>query len=167
MPLAVSPEKLTAWFVAMFPQVPETESTWLMSERLEAATSVVGLKLAPPQLIQIEPGQGWYSQPNTVHVFRCPQQPRVIRVKIHCLKYKERLGCKVLNILVLEDIFTYLRVCVRYLSKFLTFEVSKFLHISLSVHPIFPRISPDLWLYSSYVAFLYRKRLPQQIGDRR
>ncbi len=66
MPLAVSPEKLTARFVVMFPQVPETESTWLISERLEAATSVVGLKLSPPQLIQIEPGQGWYSQPNTV-----------------------------------------------------------------------------------------------------
>jgi hypothetical protein len=39
-------EKLTARFVAMFPQVPETESTRLISERLEAATSVVGLKLS-------------------------------------------------------------------------------------------------------------------------
>jgi hypothetical protein len=57
-------EKLTAHFVVMFAQVPETESTWLISERLEAATSVVGLKLAPPQIIQIEPGQGPYSQPN-------------------------------------------------------------------------------------------------------
>jgi hypothetical protein len=59
-------EKLTARFVVMFAQVPETESTWLISERLEAATSVVGLKLSPPQLIQIEPGQAWYSKPNTV-----------------------------------------------------------------------------------------------------
>jgi hypothetical protein len=83
MPLAVTPEKLTARFVVN-PQVPETESTWLISERLEAATSVVGLKLAPPQLIQIEPGQGWYSKPITV--LRCPQQPRVTGVTIHCLK---------------------------------------------------------------------------------
>jgi hypothetical protein len=56
-------EKLTARFVVMFAQVPETESTWLISERLEAATSVVGLKLAPPQLIHIEPGQGPYFSP--------------------------------------------------------------------------------------------------------
>jgi hypothetical protein len=56
-------EKPSARFVAMFPQVPETESTWLISERLEAATSVVGLKLAPPQLIQIEAGQGPYFSP--------------------------------------------------------------------------------------------------------
>jgi hypothetical protein len=76
MPLAVSPEKLTARFVVMFPQVPETESTWLISERLEAATSVVGLKLAPPQLIQIEPGQGPYSQPNIMLVQNL-QFPRI------------------------------------------------------------------------------------------
>jgi hypothetical protein len=63
MPLAVRREKLTARFVVIFPQVPETESTWLISERLEAATSVVGLKLSPPQLIQIEPGQGQYFSP--------------------------------------------------------------------------------------------------------
>jgi hypothetical protein len=46
MPLAVRPEKLTARFVVTFPQVPETESTWLISERLEAPTSVVGLSLS-------------------------------------------------------------------------------------------------------------------------
>jgi hypothetical protein len=44
MPLHMNTEKLTARFVVMFPEVPETESTWLISERLEAATSVVGLK---------------------------------------------------------------------------------------------------------------------------
>jgi hypothetical protein len=43
-PIAVSSEKLTARFVVMFPQVPETESTWLIFERLEATTSVVGLQ---------------------------------------------------------------------------------------------------------------------------
>jgi hypothetical protein len=63
MPLAVNREKLSARFVVMIPQVPETESTWLLSERLEAATSVVGLKLAPPQLIQIEASQGQYFSP--------------------------------------------------------------------------------------------------------
>jgi hypothetical protein len=44
--VTMSPEKLTARFVVMFAQVPETESTWLISERLEAATSVVGLSLS-------------------------------------------------------------------------------------------------------------------------
>jgi hypothetical protein len=44
--VTVTPEKLIARFVVMFPQVPETESTWLISERLEAATSVVGLSLS-------------------------------------------------------------------------------------------------------------------------
>jgi hypothetical protein len=39
-------EKLTARFVVMFPHVSETESTWLISERLEAAISVVGLSLS-------------------------------------------------------------------------------------------------------------------------
>jgi hypothetical protein len=46
MPLAMSPERLTARFVVMFTQVPETESTRLISERLEAANSVVGLSLS-------------------------------------------------------------------------------------------------------------------------
>jgi hypothetical protein len=36
MPLAMSTEKLTARFVVMFPQMPETESTWLISEKLTA-----------------------------------------------------------------------------------------------------------------------------------
>ncbi len=92
----------------MFPQVPETESTWLISERLEAATSVVGLKLAPPQLIQIEPGQGPYFS------------------AILC-------WCKILNFLVLEDKFTFFRVCIRCLPKFLTCEVSPYFFISFHV----------------------------------
>ena len=53
-------------------EVPETETSWLMSEKLSVSTSVIGLSLSPPQLIQIEAAKGWYFQMTRDGIFRRP-----------------------------------------------------------------------------------------------